>query len=232
MNKYLILLILSFLPFLANSAEFRTFTDQQGRQMQAKVNQVSGGDVFIERRDGLATKVSIALFSEEDQAYIRQWAVNHALQNGAIEVRFSDEESDKTTLSSGGIKTTKYDAHYEVILKNTTDDAIGNIRVEYLMLKFVDEMAAKKRSAGEIERKKGKVHLEQLPGRSEKRLATDSFSMRETELEPGWVWSGNEAGKARDSEDRLEGIWVKVYVGEMLALEEARPKSLIRKEVW
>ena len=54
--------------------------------------------------------------------------------------------------------------------------------------------------------------------------------MRETELEPGYVWGGAEAGKARDSKDTLEGIWVKVYAGDLLVLEDARPKSLMRKE--
>lgn len=232
MKKYYTYIIYILLPIIANCSDFRTFTDKQGRQMQAKINQVSGDDVFIERRDGLATKVSSTIFSEEDQTFIDQWAREQMLKDGAIEARFSDKESDKTTIASGGIRTTKYDAHYEVILKNTTDQEIGDIRVEYLMLKFEDKMAAKKRSEGELERKKGTLQLERLLGRMEKRLKTESFSMRETELEAGWVWSGGEAGKARDSEDKLEGIWIKVYVGDTLVLQQARPQSLMRKEVW
>ncbi len=150
----------------------------------------------------------------------------------AREARFSDKESDKTTIRSGGIRSTKFDAHYEVILKNTTDQEIHDIHVEYLILKFEDKLAAKKRREGELERKKGKIHLDSLSGRTERRLPTDSFPMLETELEAGWVWSGGEAGKARDSEDKLKGIWVKVYVGDLLVLEDARPQSLMRKEVW
>ncbi|MGC6456032.1 MAG: hypothetical protein ACON46_05825 [Coraliomargaritaceae bacterium] len=232
MENYYTYLFLTLLPIIANCSDYRTFTDKQGRQMEAKINQVSGNDVYIERRDGLTAKISSTILSEEDQAFIDQWAREQMLKDGAIEVRFSDEESKKTTVSNGGIRTTKYDAHYEVILKNTTDQPIGDIRVEYLMLKFEDKVAAKKRSAGELERKKEKVHLVTLPGRTEKRLKTDLFSMLETELEPGWVWSGGEAGRARESEDKLEGIWVKVYVGETLVLQQARPQSLIRKEVW
>ncbi|MGC6456031.1 MAG: hypothetical protein ACON39_01995 [Coraliomargaritaceae bacterium] len=200
--------------------------------MQAKIKQVSGDEVYIERQDGLATKLSTSILCKEDQAYIKSWAQKKVLKNGAIEVRFSDEESEKSTVGNGGINTTKYDAHYEVILKNTTDEVIEDIRVEYLMLKFEDKVAAKKRSEGELERKKGKLHLANLPGRSEKRLQTDPFSMMETELEAGYVWSGGEAGKARKSKDKLEGIWVKIYAGDTLVLQQARPQSLIRKEVW
>ncbi len=47
----------------------------------------------------------------------------------------------------------------------------------------------------------------------------------------GWVWSGD-AGKSRKSKDKLEGIWVKVYAGNSLVLETARPESLLRNEVW
>lgn len=232
MRKYYTYILAILLPVIADCSDFRTFTDKQGRQMQAKINQVSGNDVFIERRDGLVTKVSAAIFSEEDQVFVRQWARQQNLKDGAIEARFSDKESEKTTISSGGIKSTKYDAHYEVVLKNTTDQEIQDIRLEYLMLKFKDQMAAKRRSQGDLERKKGKIHLERLSGRSEQRLPTNSFPMRETELEPGYVWGGAEAGKARDSKDTLEGIWVKVYAGDLLVLEDARPKSLMRKEVW
>ena len=232
MKKYYTYILSILLPVIAVCSDFRTFTDKQGRQMQAKINQVSGDDVFIERRDGLATKVSATIFSEEDQTFIRQWARKQMLKGGAIEARFSDKESDKTTIRSGGIRSSKFDAHYEVILQNTTDQEIHDIHVEYLILKFEDKLAAKKRREGELERKKGKIHLDSLSGRTERRLPTDSFPMLETELEAGWVWSGGEAGKARDSEDKLKGIWVKVYVGDLLVLEDARPQSLMRKEVW
>ena len=232
MYRFITQFIWILVPIFCIGSEYRTFTDQQGREMEAKVTQVSGDDVFIERSDRLATKVSISVFSEEDQGYIHQWALEESLKNGAIEMRFCDRESDKSSSSCGGIKSTTFDAHYEVVLKNTTDQAIGNIRVEYLILKFTDDVAAKKRSMGEMERKKGTKQIEQLLSRSEKRLATDSFPMLETQLLSGWRWSGHDGGKARESKDKLEGIWVKVYVDDLLVLEDSRPQSLVRKEVW
>ena len=47
----------------------------------------------------------------------------------------------------------------------------------------------------------------------------------------GWTWKGD-AGKSRQSKDKLEGIWVKVYAGNSLVLETARPESLMRTEDW
>ena len=165
MRKYYTYILAILLPVIADCSDFRTFTDKQGRQMQAKINQVSGNDVFIERRDGLVTKVSAAIFSEDDQVFVRQWARQQNLKDGAIEARFSDKESEKTTISSGGIKTTKYDAYYEVVLKNTTDQEIQDIRLEYLMLKIQKTKWQQKDEAeGDLERKKGKMHLERLSG--------------------------------------------------------------------
>ena len=42
--------------------------------MSAKLNQISGDDVFIERLDGLSTRVNISIFSKDDQEFIREWA--------------------------------------------------------------------------------------------------------------------------------------------------------------
>ena len=39
--------------------------------MNAKLTQVSGEDIYIERLDGLNTKVNISIFSKADQNYSR-----------------------------------------------------------------------------------------------------------------------------------------------------------------
>ncbi|MBL6919501.1 MAG: hypothetical protein ISR41_03245 [Puniceicoccaceae bacterium] len=57
----------------AGEPTFRTFSDSQGREMSAKLTQVSGDDIYIERLDGLSTKVNISIFSKEDQEFIRDW---------------------------------------------------------------------------------------------------------------------------------------------------------------
>lgn len=217
---------------VAQANDFRTFKDSQGREMIAKVTRVSGDEVYIERRDGLSTRVPISLFSTEDQEFIRDWESKNYLKSGIIEIRFSEDESDDSTRSSGGIRSTTYDAGYEVILKNAGDRDVSDIKVEYLIFKFTDRVAAKKRSDGKFERQKGDLELATLKSRSESRLPTKRFSMLETELESGYVWAGGEAGKSPDSKDKLEGIWVKVYVGDMLIIEQARPESLMRNEPW
>ncbi len=51
--------------------EPREFHDQQGRAIQARVLNVTGDEVTIERRDGRKFTVAISIFSQADQDYIR-----------------------------------------------------------------------------------------------------------------------------------------------------------------
>lgn len=227
-----ILLTLILLSTLVQAAEFRTFTDSQGREMQAKITRVSGDEVYIERRDGLGTRVKISLFSSNDQDYIRDWEQQNFLKSGVVGVRFTEETAKEQKKNQGGLQYTLYEGGYEVILNNTGDKDVPEVRVDYLMFLFRDKIGAKKRSDGTIERQKGSIELRTLKARSESRLPTKTFEMKETELAPGYVWSLQEAGHEPDSEDSLEGIWVKVYSGDTLILESSRPESLMHKEPW
>lgn len=90
------------LTLQAGESDFRTFTDPQGREMEAKLTLVSGDDVFIERRDGLATKVDIAIFIKEDQDFIREWGRKQAIKDDALAVRFTSAIEDKSRWESNG----------------------------------------------------------------------------------------------------------------------------------
>jgi hypothetical protein len=80
-------LVLCITPLHAAQSTFRTFSDSTGREMDAKLTQVSGDDVYIERRNGLTTKLDISIFSKEDKEYIRDWARTAALKDDAIDIK-------------------------------------------------------------------------------------------------------------------------------------------------
>lgn len=52
------------------AGEYRTFADRQGRAIEARVLEVGGGKVTIERRDGKQFTVPISTFSAADQEYL------------------------------------------------------------------------------------------------------------------------------------------------------------------
>jgi hypothetical protein len=215
----------------AGESNFRTFSDSQGREMNAKLTQVSGEDIYIERLDGLSTKVKISIFSKEDQEFIRDWGRKETLKNDAIRVRFITDVEDKSGWedSGGGIVRKTWKESYGIELSNESQLDLKNIRIEYLIFKFEDAMAAQKRSEGEIRYLTGETKVPALKVRSKARASTKKFPMLETKLAPGYRWAG---GGKETSEDEMRGIWIKVFVGEILATEVSKPENLIRKESW
>ena len=79
-----LLTIGSILSF--GESNFRTFIDSQ----------VSGDDVYIERLDGLSTRVDISIFGKDDQEFIREWDRKETLRNDAIKARFITDVEDKS----------------------------------------------------------------------------------------------------------------------------------------
>jgi hypothetical protein len=197
--------------------------------MEAKVTRVSGEDVYIERRDGLNTKVKRSIFSKEDQTYIAEWAYNALLESDILEVRFSQKRSKKRESESGGIEREDYKTHYDIVITNQAYEALSDIRVEYLILKFEDALSAQKRSAGTIQRLKGSADLKRIEARKEGSVSTEEFKMLNTKLAPGYVWA---SGGKKTSKDVLKGIWVKIYVADTLVHELSKPENMMRKERW
>jgi len=226
------IVIFTLILFTSNSAlqaaSYHTFADTQGREMEAKITRVSGDDVYIERRDGLSTKVKRSIFSKKDQSYIEEWAKNALLESGILEVRFT-EKTDKHKASSGGIESETYKSNNAIVINNTAYTDLSDLTIEYLILKFEDAVAAQKRSEGEIKRLKSKTTLQHLPKRSEVSVDTKPIPMMETALESGYYFAN---GGKKTSKDEIRGIWVKIYVDDKLVHEISKPENMMRKEAW
>lgn len=215
----------------AGESNFRTFYDSQGREMNAKLTQVSGEDIYIERIDGLSTKVNISIFSKEDQEFIRDWDRKEAIKNDAIKARFITDVEDKSRWDNNGsgIVRKTWKEGYGIELSNESQLDLKNIRIEYLVFKFEDTMAAQKRSEGEVRKISDETKFPTLKAGSKAQVSTKKFPMLETKLAPGYKWT---SGGKETSKDEMRGIWIKVFVGEILATEASKPENLMRKESW
>lgn len=79
--------------------------------MNAKLTQVSGDDVYIERLDGHSTRVDISILCKDDQGIIREWDRKETLSNGTIKACFVYDVKNKSRWVNNGsgviIKTWK-----------------------------------------------------------------------------------------------------------------------------
>ena len=232
MKKIILSTLISFLILWATiqAGEYRIFKDTQGREMEAMISRVSDDDVYIERRDGLSTKVNRSIFSQLDQKYIAQWAKEKLLESDIFEVRFSTKiDSRHEELKDGYLMLDEREVYQNIIVKNTAPRDIDNIKLEYFILKFQDQPSAKKRSEGNTIRIKGEIPLGLLRQRSECTFRTKKFKLLNTKLAPNAIW---ETGGKRTSKDQIRGIWVRIYVDEKLVHESSKPENMMRKEIW
>ncbi len=78
LSLFLFLLVAS-LPVRGQDSEFRTFTNSQGKTIEARILRVDGGQVSISVRDGTAYTIPLVSLSYEDQAYIAKWQTSQTL---------------------------------------------------------------------------------------------------------------------------------------------------------
>ena len=231
MKKISLSTIISFLILWAaiQAGEYRIFKDTQGREMEAMISRVSEDDVYIERRDGLSTKVNRSIFSQKDRKYIAKWATQALLESDIFEVRFSTKIESRHKDESAALIRDEREVYQNIIVKNTAYQDIGNIRLEYFILKFEDQPSAKKRSEGATIRIKGEIPLGLLRQQSEGVFKTKKFKLLDTKLAPGYVWEG---GGKKTSKDEIRGTWIRIYVGEKLVHESSKPENMMRNEIW
>jgi len=223
---------ISFLVFWVTiqAGEYRIFKDTQGREMEAMISRVSENYVYIERRDGLSTKVNRSIFSQVDQKYITQWAKEQLLESDIFEVRFLTKiDSRHEKLKDGYLMIDEREVYQNIIVKNTAPHDVDNIRLEYFILKFQDQPSAKKRSEGNTIRIKGEISLGLLRQQSEGTFRTKKFKLLDTKLAPNTFW---ETGGKRTSKDEIRGTWIRIYVDEKLVHESSKPENMMKREIW
>jgi len=86
----------------SGTGEYREFKDARGRTIQARVLQVNGDEVTIQRRDGKEFTVPIASFSQADQDFLRGKSERQAPKAaGSDWPRFRGPEGMGTSAASG-----------------------------------------------------------------------------------------------------------------------------------
>lgn len=230
MVKRVILTALTLLVAATAFAQYREFTDTSGRKMQAMPINVIGDDVRIKRNDGMEFTVSIDMFCEADQAYLKDWALSYLIEQGRLlEIKTKRDGTRKEKIDAGSTIVWNWLGFYEIEIENDSDVMLDKLRVEYRYYIFDDQRGAKKRSDGKMVTVQGEETLNLLAPRKTQTITTKKTKMQASELAPHWDYIG---GGDEESEDQLKGIWLRVYLGDKLLAEHADPSSLPDKERW
>ena len=119
---------------------------------------------------------------------MREWGRREPLRNDAIKERFITDVEDKSRWDNNGsgIVRKTWKEGYKIELSNESQLDLKNIRIEYLVFKFEDAMAAQKRSEGEVRKISDETKFPTLKAGSKAHVSTKKFPMLETKLALGY----------------------------------------------
>ncbi len=120
----------SFLLSSSNvSADFKVFTNQDGKKMIAQIISATDSFVKIERKDKKTFNIKISSLSKEDQTYIKEWSENNKSYGFKIE---SKKKSGKVAGRDGhGHKIENRAQQYLVSIDHSAEEVISDAEVHY-----------------------------------------------------------------------------------------------------
>lgn len=226
-------LLLMFTAAWCQAVEYREFTSTSGQKMMARPVNIIGKQVRIEREDGQEFNVTLDMFSEKDQEYLREWMLAKLANDGRLfTIQAKEGGTRKEKTGSKGTSSMVYktwEGYYKLIIQNDSDLALKDLRIEYRYYIFDDDMGATKRSEGDTKVTKGELKISLLGPRKTAELETIKTRMQESELGAGWYYSN---GGDRGSKDKLEGLRMRIYKGDLLLVDYSEPSTLREQHKW
>lgn len=113
-------------------AEMRAFTNDSGYVIQAELLSHKEGKITLRRSDGKEFEADPAIFSAEDEAYIKAWMEKTpASQNYNLRLSTQKKKVEGRTRNMG-YKRVKNDLwSYVITILNNSQDAVSNLTIKY-----------------------------------------------------------------------------------------------------
>jgi hypothetical protein len=230
------------------SAEKMTLTDKKGRAIAAEVLEVEkvSGKVKFKREDGQVFSLPIDSLAIDDQkkllALSDVLAAKEAakpLPADAIKIDLSrgnfktTKKNEDVKLTSGdtvkdGVTITTENWGYTLTIANRTPKQLDGLHAEYRLFATVDKMSVADDKLV-LKKKSYETPIDSI-------FALDKITVRtETITAIKMAFNGNifsaKTGR-NESEERLYGIWLRLFRGDQMVQEIAMPDSLRTKEKW
>jgi hypothetical protein len=133
------------------------------------------------------------------------------------------------TKSGPEIKTTEEWA-YKVMLENKSFKDAANVEIKYIVFLKPDAVGEKVMiNKVKLKRKQGTQSVPLIKNFEKYTFMTDSMTITGTQLEAGWYWANGANARAKD---RLNGLWMRIFVDGQQVSEFINPPALKDKESW
>lgn len=208
-------------------AEMRTFTDAQGRTVQAELIDASATTARIRRADGQSFDIPLETLSAADRAFVEAWVLKRTFVFGGLEISAHRVRLESIRTQTRSSRRTDERWCYRVTLRNRSKARLDDLTIDYRVF-FIDDMPDADADNLPRQRVSGQARVAALPAGANTEIETSAVALQMTQRRSGRRSSG---AKAR-IEDELAGIWVRVSRGGETLVEFANPTTLPRKEQW
>lgn len=223
------ILLSGFVAFTCAQAEPRTFTDTQGRKLNAELIDATLTHAKIRRTDGQIFDLKLETLCDADRAYVVAWSQRRAAQAPvALRIATSQfKQTAKREQSIAALSRTE-DAGYVVTVHNDSRTALENVRAEYRIYMLDDRHGAKK-SEMALKNRSGSERIALLQPKAAVDFKTETLTLQRYELKADWVYVD---GAKKKVADQLAGIWLKVYRADGTQIGEYASSESLKKETW
>lgn len=242
--RILILCLITFVAGVQAEVKYHDFTDTQGRTIRGRIlaYDEASGKVRFERDNRKQTKVSIGIFSEADQTYIKEWLFARSfMTEGTFKINAKRKQKNKEKEDSYLRSRTVEDTHYEIILENRAATDLNNLEVEYCI--YYEQEEVKHNAALEEVLNQGvyfgNSSIESIASRGKVTLKTDAVSIFKDTMDSGVILitlDGKSADSDNVQEGEIHGIWIRVHLklpsGERVTREYLMPNSINKSRKW
>lgn len=210
----------------AEEETFRTFTDVDGREIEAVIVRAAPKTVWLRRHDGRTFRIPLARFAESDRRFIRKWRIVDALKRPdslkfAVK-RYPGERRNRVTERK---RTVFEEFGYTVTLHNHTAFDLEDLEIEYRYYVRRDSTTVT-RPEPKAERHFGRKRIALLPARGHVEFSTPAAELVSTSLR------SNRTRDQHRTSDELAGIWIRIKYEQKLVAEFSKPGRLKEKGNW
>jgi|WetSurMetagenome_2_1015567.scaffolds.fasta_scaffold774238_1 hypothetical protein len=151
-----------------------------------------------------------------------------AVEKRTGEGGMKDTKIHSSSGSTGAIKSGKEQWSYAVTVTNNGFQDLAGLEIRYLVFVKREELGEKKGSE-RIERKTGVTTSAHIKPHGRFEFLTEPADMNKGSLGGGWYY--NNGGRIK-TEDKLCGLWLRIYKDGAQIAEFLRPADLASKQKW
>ncbi len=212
-------------PTPAPAATSRTWTDTQGHTFVGEFVDSNKAEITIRSPAGDTFRIARAMLSAKDLKYADQaesaQPITATLDVSRVKYSVSVQRESHHTI-------TTENWGYDITLTSKTMHPASGLPVEY-QLYVRQAILGETMSSQPLKNRPGQQTLPTLDAGGKASFKTASAAAKLVALDSGYYWT--KTGKSEDVNDKLEGIWVRVFEGKTMIAEYLSSEAF-RKGGW